>query len=286
MTSNPYSTPMIARDSSLSNRSSKPSAIYHAYTLLIAHCVRLWSTVCCLILSICFPKRQQVLFGNNRLLIEYLGQFSTVVVAFHRSGSNYQFQILYLIGSGLIRVIHFYWSLFLAFLMEEEDGGYDADFVDNLDKDLECPVCMLALREPVLTHCGHHFCHSCTMKLMKSSSLALYACSKQTRFRFGKFDCPLDSQTCKEGDVSSCSELVEVGTLAYLQIFRDRKVERKVLSLMVYCSRRALGCSWKGELRNLQVIQHVVSKKEVKNFFLFLWYRVMLEKMEIALLSN
>ena len=207
MTSNPYSTPMIARDSSLSNRSSKPSAIYHAYTLLIAHCVRLWSTVCCLILSICFPKRQQVLFGNNRLLIEYLGQFSTVVVAFHRSGSNYQFQILYLIGSGLIRVIHFYWSLFLAFLMEEEDGGYDADFVDNLDKDLECPVCMLALREPVLTHCGHHFCHSCTMKLMKSSSLALYACSKQTRFRFGKFDCPLDSQTCKEGDVSSCSEL-------------------------------------------------------------------------------
>eukprot|EP00118_Oscarella_pearsei_P017447 m.172853 g.172853 ORF g.172853 m.172853 type:complete len:347 (+) comp39087_c0_seq5:29-1069(+) len=102
---------------------------------------------------------------------------------------------------------------------EFEEGGYDAEFVEPLDKDLECPVCMSALKEPVLTSCGHNFCCICAEKLTK----------------YGKFQCPLDNQECQERDV-----------------FRDRKVERKVLSLLVYCSRKDQGCSWKGELRDIE----------------------------------
>eukprot|EP00118_Oscarella_pearsei_P017443 m.172874 g.172874 ORF g.172874 m.172874 type:complete len:134 (+) comp39087_c0_seq13:29-430(+) len=104
---------------------------------------------------------------------------------------------------------------------EFEEGGYDAEFVEPLDKDLECPVCMSALKEPVLTSCGHNFCCICAEKLTK----------------YGKFQCPLDNQECQERDV-----------------FRDRKVERKVLSLLVYCSRKDQGCSWKGELRDIELL--------------------------------
>jgi hypothetical protein len=40
-------------------------------------------------------------------------------------------------------------------------GGYDAAFVEPLDKDYVCPVCQLAVRHPVQTGCGHTFCKVC-----------------------------------------------------------------------------------------------------------------------------
>ena len=40
-------------------------------------------------------------------------------------------------------------------------GGYAAPFVEALDKDLECPICLCALRDPVQTECGHLFCRGC-----------------------------------------------------------------------------------------------------------------------------
>ena len=40
-------------------------------------------------------------------------------------------------------------------------GGYDVTFVQLLHPDFECPVCLLAMRDPVQTPCGHAFCKSC-----------------------------------------------------------------------------------------------------------------------------
>ena len=39
--------------------------------------------------------------------------------------------------------------------------GYDEDFVNPIDEDLQCSICYVALREPVLTRCGHRFCKEC-----------------------------------------------------------------------------------------------------------------------------
>lgn len=39
--------------------------------------------------------------------------------------------------------------------------GYDDDFVSPVDDDLQCLICFLPLREPVLTRCGHRFCGEC-----------------------------------------------------------------------------------------------------------------------------
>ena len=42
--------------------------------------------------------------------------------------------------------------------------GYDDDFVSPVDDDLQCSICFLPLREPVLTRCGHRFCGECLQR--------------------------------------------------------------------------------------------------------------------------
>lgn len=40
-------------------------------------------------------------------------------------------------------------------------GGYDYELLGGTDARYECPICLLYLRDPVLTHCGHKFCFCC-----------------------------------------------------------------------------------------------------------------------------
>ena len=43
----------------------------------------------------------------------------------------------------------------------ERIDGHDEVFVHPGSTDYECPVCMLVLRNPVQTPCGHRFCGAC-----------------------------------------------------------------------------------------------------------------------------
>ena len=45
--------------------------------------------------------------------------------------------------------------------LERSEHGYDASFVHELDPKYTCPVCLLVLRDPVQTKCGHRFCKLC-----------------------------------------------------------------------------------------------------------------------------
>jgi len=40
-------------------------------------------------------------------------------------------------------------------------GGYDEEFVNAVEDELQCAICQLPLKEPVLTKCGHRFCKQC-----------------------------------------------------------------------------------------------------------------------------
>ena len=39
-------------------------------------------------------------------------------------------------------------------------GGYDDDFVSEVEDELQCAICRLP-RDPILTKCGHRFCRDC-----------------------------------------------------------------------------------------------------------------------------
>jgi TNF receptor-associated factor 6 len=66
------------------------------------------------------------------------------------------------------------------------EGGYDACFLESVDKDLECPVCLLALRDPMQTSCGHLMCKTCMDKITQRD----------------RFQCPLDNKVCSRDEVS------------------------------------------------------------------------------------
>lgn len=97
-------------------------------------------------------------------------------------------------------------------------GGYNEQWKDSaaLLKNFECPVCLLVTREPTLTSCcGQHFCQSCINKVITESK-----------------PCPF---------CNAC----EFATLL------DKKQNRQVLGLKVYCSMKDCGCGWMGGLGEL-----------------------------------
>ena len=47
-------------------------------------------------------------------------------------------------------------------------GGYDDEFVNAVDEELQCVICRLPLREAVQTRCGHRFCKTCLNENMKT----------------------------------------------------------------------------------------------------------------------
>ena len=97
-------------------------------------------------------------------------------------------------------------------------GGYEHEFLEDSAKlkDFECPLCLHVTREPSLTSCcGQHFCQSCINRIITGSK-----------------PCPF----CKEKTFT---------------ILLDKKQKRKVLELKVSCTMKDRGCTWTGNLGDL-----------------------------------
>ena len=101
--------------------------------------------------------------------------------------------------------------------MASTQGGFDAVFVVGLSERLTCPICQLAMKEPQLTRCGHHFCECCLTESLKR------ACS-----------CPV----CRE-ELKASSEY----------LFPNKALKREILDLKIKCNQLKKGCEWVGELR-------------------------------------
>ena len=98
-----------------------------------------------------------------------------------------------------------------------EQGGYSCEFVKLPPREVqvECPVCLQILHEPYLVSCcGYSFCKVCIKQA-------------QTRNK----SCP----TCKEG----------------FTVFPNKGLQRILNSFNVQCSNKKDGCTWTGELGDL-----------------------------------
>ena len=105
--------------------------------------------------------------------------------------------------------------------MYPSQGGFDCDlFIHDIPDSLQCPVCLLVVRDPhILSCCGVKICQTC-LATHKTTSPSPYGPQ-----------CP----KCRQ----------------YFQDFQEKDASRQILDLKVHCSRKGHGCNWEGELRYL-----------------------------------
>ena len=94
--------------------------------------------------------------------------------------------------------------------------GYKCEFVDTVPEDLYCKKCALVARKLVIAECcGESYCHSCITEVLDQAR-----------------PCP----ACKGDNFT---------------VFQQKKSQKRINSLQVYCSMKERGCVWSGILEQL-----------------------------------
>ena len=100
-----------------------------------------------------------------------------------------------------------------------QQSGYQCQFVDSVE-DYKCLLCLHVTREPFLTSCcGQHFCQVCIGRILTDNKPCTF---------------------CKENSFTT---------------LLDKKQKRGIMSLKVYCEKKAEGCQWMSGLGELE--QHL-----------------------------
>ena len=69
--------------------------------------------------------------------------------------------------------------------------GYNEEFVEPMSDDYECPICHFAMRDPMLTKCGHQFCKSCLLRISaRYANERVLVNNRSIFFRKSLFPCP------------------------------------------------------------------------------------------------
>ena len=127
-----------------------------------------------------------------------------------------------------------------VFIRENSRAGYYLELfiISKEVQDLEhvtCPICREAFFEPVLTECGHNFCHACIQAVIDSDPPFGYKINPA----MSKGKCPIDRQPISV-------------------IFRrDLDLEKAMLCKKVKCPLYTRGCEWSGSLLMLET--HLIS---------------------------
>ena len=97
-------------------------------------------------------------------------------------------------------------------------GGYDYEFVNELDSKYNCLVCQNVLKDPMLTDCcGQHYCKSCL-------------------------------QQCTRSHIRECPHCRKIN----YQTMLDKQLQREINELRIYCVNRSRKkCLWEDELSRL-----------------------------------
>ncbi|XP_062514735.1 TNF receptor-associated factor 6-like [Corticium candelabrum] len=121
----------------------------------------------------------------------------------------------------------------MASRVAEAAKGFDAVFVEPVVDRLRCAICLLVLREPVQTDCGHHFCAGC-LGMPSSEDCGFFSLMRPYRTHLIRpaISCPL----CRR-------------PLPRSKIYSDNALKREILDLMIKCDRHEKGCEWVGQLR-------------------------------------
>ena len=104
-------------------------------------------------------------------------------------------------------------------IQQQMSGGYECEFVKRPESafQLECPICMLVLRDPYQAKCcGTSFCHLCSTQIQDDQK-----------------PCPV----CRKDN---------------FELFQNKGMKHSLNQLQVFCTYRNIGCKWSGELGELE----------------------------------
>ena len=102
-------------------------------------------------------------------------------------------------------------------ISESDPSGYKYEFIDKIPEDLLCQRCKHVARDPNLTSCcTESFCKDCISPYLH------------------------DDQPCP-----SCGDKDFI-------ILPNKKIQKKILLLDLYCSMKSRGCEWTGRLEQLE----------------------------------
>ncbi|KAK3102988.1 hypothetical protein FSP39_015546 [Pinctada imbricata] len=105
-----------------------------------------------------------------------------------------------------------------SFGHQSRDEGYDLEFILR-DEKYDCPICLLVLRDPYQTQCGHRFCQRCIFRWLRDSDQR----------------CPIDNAVLSES-----------------MLFPDNFAKREIMGLQVMCPNKKEGCNHIETLKHLQ----------------------------------
>ena len=98
-------------------------------------------------------------------------------------------------------------------------GGYEYNFSSALPDRIVCKICQCPSRDPYLSVCcGHVFCKTCIDQVKRASLL--------------NDACPV----CRDEDFPTVP---------------NKQIDREVKSLIISCTNKEKGCTWKGEIRSV-----------------------------------
>ncbi|CAH3170376.1 unnamed protein product [Pocillopora meandrina] len=171
---------------------------------------------------------------------------------------------------------------------EHRPEGYDEDFVEAVDEDLQCLICHLPLKEPIQTRCGHRFCKDCLEEYIRRYKFVTidnktFKVRVQLKVLRRIFAEDIEVGSPIENITPNINAILSVLIFNYLKfssyfpttnrhrregqsiicpadrqsldqdrdVFPDKATERKILSFIIKCP--SDGCGWTGELRNKEV---------------------------------
>ena len=90
----------------------------------------------------------------------------------------------------------------------EDVGGWTYEFVDVVEKDFECNVCLLPLKNPFMTRCGHSMCKTCLDKHLEKYVLSFVTFSSCLEYSLAKPAIHVCSLPCEKYVLSFCDYII------------------------------------------------------------------------------